>query len=180
MSSSRRRAYLRAQTRDVKVEETRPNPQCFYTLTKWMAEEMIGEVCPTTLIPRIRLPLSEVPHPRNTITKILGYSRLVDTKESVTVVEDFVAALLPLMESGVTGPVNMVNGGLTSAVDIAEAFGKSFDTFTRSEFSEQMELEGRAHRVSTIVSSTRIPLLPDIATRLPEVVRRYKECPSNV
>lgn len=160
---------------DVRFEDADPNPKCFYSLTKWMAEEMVADACPNALIPRIRLPLSSVPHPRNTITKILSYERLVDTKESVTVIEDFVPALMGLMEHEIAGRVHLVNSGLTSAAEIATAFGKTFKAFTKKGFRDQMVLDGRARRVSTIVSSNIVPPLPNITARLPEIVAQYNQ-----
>src|SRR3989344_1760169 len=63
-------------TRDIKYEDSEPKPRCFYSETKVLAEKLIQEAYPQTLIVRIRLPLSETPHPRNTVTKIRSNTHL--------------------------------------------------------------------------------------------------------
>src|SRR3990167_9738458 len=66
---------------DIKYEDSKPNPGCFYAETKVLAEHLIREKYPQSLIIRPRLPLSFVPHPRNTINKILSYDKLQTNQE---------------------------------------------------------------------------------------------------
>jgi len=51
---------------DWKNELSRPNPGCFYSISKLVGEKLIEENCKNALIIRIRLPISSKPHPRNT------------------------------------------------------------------------------------------------------------------
>jgi len=84
---------------DIRYEDSIPAPACFYTETKLMAEKLIKEIDPDSLIIRLRLPISEVSHPRNTLNKLASYKKLIDCQESVTVVEDFIPRLFELIKN---------------------------------------------------------------------------------
>ena len=161
-------------SRDIKYEDSTPNPACFYAKTKAIAEELVLETNPNTLIIRPRLPLSEVPHPRNTINKLLSYEKLQNNQESVTVVEDMLPALKSLIEKGESGVINMVNAGTISPVQIRRGFDKNFTACSKEEQDERLAKEGRARRVTTYVGSKRVPLLPDIRQRIKTVIEKYK------
>lgn len=154
-------------------EDTIPNPQCFYSLTKWMAEELILAVNPKSLIVRIRLPLSEVPHPRNTITKILSYKKLNTNKESVTVVEDMLPMLKDLIDADSLGVFHIINKGYISPAEIGKIFGHTFETWTKEEQDKELARQGRAKRVSAFIGTKRIPYLPDIQERILTLKEKY-------
>jgi dTDP-4-dehydrorhamnose reductase len=54
---------------EINYEDSKPQPQCYYTETKLEAEKQLKEVSPDALIIRPRLLISEHSHPRNTINK---------------------------------------------------------------------------------------------------------------
>jgi len=93
-----------ADETDWKDETAEKQPACFYTKTKDTAEDLIAEAAPDTLIVRLRLPISETPHPRNTIDKLLGYPKINDQQESLTIVEDMLPALTDVIVP-LTNPV---------------------------------------------------------------------------
>lgn len=160
---------------DWKSEDSWPNPGCFYSLTKWMAEEIVRSLNPFSVIVRIRLPLSSKPGPRNTITKILSYPYLNDAQESVTIIEDMLPELKKLvLDTSQTGTFHLINLGTVSPIEIAEAFGHKFQRTTKAEQDRRMHWEGRARRVTTKVLSTRLPYLPDVRERLPQLAADYK------
>lgn len=159
---------------DWKDENSQPNPGCFYALTKWMAEELIQSINPFTLIVRIRLPLSEVPHPRNTINKLLTYDYVQTNQESVTVVEDFIPAFRFLVNSDAKGIYHLINEGTISPSEVMDAFGKLHNPVSKKDMDLKMKWEDRAHRVTTLVKSTKIPMLPNVRERLPSLVENYK------
>lgn len=158
---------------DIRYEDSAPAPGCFYTETKLMAEKLISEIDQDTLIVRLRLPISEVPHPRNALNKLASYKRLIDSQESVTVVEDFIPRLLELIQKGETGIFNLVNEGTISPAEIGKLIGHEFETITKEDLDKQMTLENRANRVSTIIG-TRRGYLPPIKDRVVEVVNKWK------
>ena len=161
---------------DWKDEYSAPNPGCFYSLTKVIGEHLVREACPEALVIRIRLPISKNPHPRNTLTKILGYQILHTNQETVTVVEDMLPVLKKLIQKGEKGIFHLVNKDTISPFQMRASLGKGdFKAITKKKLDEAILRAGRAKRVSTLVRSTRIPALPSIRSRMPEIARAYKE-----
>lgn len=160
---------------DVKYEDDTPNPKCFYARSKALAEELILEANPDTLIIRIRLPLSEIPHPRNTITKLLSYTNLNDNEESVTVIEDMIPVLDELIRKKATGIYHLVNAGTVSPEYIGTMFNHKFEIWSKQAQDIELKEKGKAKRVTTIVGSKRIPLLPEIRNRLLSIKEKYED-----
>ena len=160
--------------KDVKYEDSKPNPKCFYAVTKWVGEELVREVNPGSMIVRIRLPISSKPSPRNTINKVITYKELVDTQESVTVIEDFIPALMALMEDWNFGTYHLINEDTISIPEIVGRFALPFKTISKETLRERMTDDGRAARVSTIVGSKNAPLLPSIQLTIDKIVEAYK------
>lgn len=161
---------------DWKDESSYPNPGCYYGLTKWMAEELVLGLNPFSLIVRIRLPLSSMPGPRNTITKILSYPYLNNSQESVTVIEDMLPVFKEMVLNNTRhGVFHLINAGTISPAEIGRAFGHKFAETTKEEQDQTMKWGGRARRVSTHLHSTKVPELPDIRATLPLLVDIYKE-----
>src|SRR3990167_8342673 len=160
---------------DIKYEDSEPNPKCFYAETKVMAEKLILQANPDALIIRPRLPLSEIPHPRNTINKLLSYDKINGNQESVTVVEDMITVLIDLIEKDEKGVFHLVNEGTISPAEIAESFGHKFELVSKASQDERLAKEGRAKRVTTYVGSKRIKLLPNIRERMVSLAKKYNE-----
>ena len=158
---------------DIRYEDSTPAPACFYTETKLMAEKLITEIDPDSIIIRLRIPISEISHPRNILNKLSGYKRLIDSQESVTVVEDFIPKLFELIQNNESGIFNLVNEGTISPAEIGRLIGHKFETITKEDLDKQMILENRANRVSTIVG-TRKGYLPPIKDRVLDVVNKWK------
>ncbi len=165
-----------AHADDWKDEYSAPNPGCFYSLTKVVAEHLVLEADPDALIIRIRLPISERPHPRNTLTKILSYPTLHTNQETVTVVEDMLPVLKKLIQGDEKGIFHLVNDGTISPLEMRASFGVEggYKGVRKEEMDKALRKEGRARRVSTLVRSTRIPALASIRSRMPQIARAYK------
>src|SRR3989338_8277772 len=77
---------------DAQTEEVTPSPLCFYSWTKVWAEEMLSHRQRKhglkVLLLRPRQLLSAKVDPRNALTKMLTYTKFIDTPNSCTVVED--------------------------------------------------------------------------------------------
>lgn len=162
---------------DWKDEYSIPNPACFYSLSKVVAEHLVLEACPDALIIRIRLPISERPHPRNTLTKILSYVTLHTNQETITILEDMVQALGQLIQTDAKGVLHLVNEGTISPFELRASLGIEgrYVAIQKTEMDAALQKAGRAKRVSTLVRSTRIPPLPPIRARMPQIAKAYKE-----
>lgn len=88
---------------------------------------------------RMRLPVSNDVHPRNLITKLAGYPKIMSVPNSVTVLPDLLPALLKLMKKKHVGTVNLVNHGSIEHVDILSDYVQYVDP------SHTYELVGMDH-----------------------------------
>lgn len=159
--------FMSENERDVKDESSIPNPQCFYTRTKLMAEQLISAINPGTLILRPRLIISEKSHPRNIIDRLFTYSDIITTQESFTILEDMLPVIAKLIATKASGVYNIVNSGTISPSEIMDIFGKGHNKILMSEL--QTLISGKARKVSAILKSNKIPSLQDIKKRVKEI-----------
>lgn len=61
------------------------------------------------LIAKIRIPLDVNPHPKNILTKLLKYQKVIDIPNSITYIPDFIQMLEHLIKIDAKGVYNLVN-----------------------------------------------------------------------
>lgn len=98
----------------------------FYSRTKIYAERALDVLSKkyNILIVRIRIPLDNRPHPRNILTKLLNYKKVIDLPNSVTYIPDFVLALKHLLKKDARGIYNVVNSGGLRYPDLLDVYRK--------------------------------------------------------
>jgi len=97
----------------------------FYSRTKAWSEEMLAEFPVLQL--RMRMPLDDQPGPRNFVTKITKYEKVISVPNSISVVEDFLKASDELIRKRVVGIYNMTNPGTITHVEILEMYKELVD-----------------------------------------------------
>lgn len=106
-------------------EEDTPNfTGSFYSKTKAMVEELLKEydnVC--TL--RVRMPISsDLNNPRNFITKISRYNKVVNIPNSMTVLDELLPISIEMAKRNLRGIWNFTNPGVVSHNEILEMYKK--------------------------------------------------------
>lgn len=98
----------------------------FYSRTKIYSEMSLNCLAQkyNILIARIRIPLDDKPHPKNVLTKLINYGKVIDIPNSVTYVPDFVKALKHLMKIDAWGIFNIVNKYGLCYPDLMEMYKK--------------------------------------------------------
>jgi len=76
------------------------------------------------LILRIRIPLDCYPHPKNLLTKLIKYRQVIDMRNSVTYIPDFLKALKHLININARGIFNVVSRGGLKYCDLMEEYRK--------------------------------------------------------
>lgn len=109
-------------------EEDKPNfIGSFYSKTKAMVEELLKEfdnVC--TL--RVRMPISsDLSNPRNFITKISRYEKVVDIPNSMTVLDELLPISIEMAKRNCTGIWNFTNPSVVSHNEILEMYRNYID-----------------------------------------------------
>ncbi|KAG9456046.1 hypothetical protein H6P81_000554 [Aristolochia fimbriata] len=118
-------------------EEDKPNfTGSFYSRTKAMVEELLREydnVC--TL--RVRMPISsDLSNPRNFITKISRYNKVVNIPNSMTVLDELLPISIEMAKRDCRGIWNFTNPGVVSHNEILEMYKQYIDpNFTWSNFN---------------------------------------------
>ena len=106
------------------TEEDEPNYfGSLYSRSRIQSEKLLKEF-PNVLQLRIRIPLLGRSHPKNLIDKLLKYLKMINIKNSCTVIEDFIPAAIQLMEMKQTGVFNMTNVGAMDHKSIMTLYKK--------------------------------------------------------
>ncbi|CAA0820538.1 Bifunctional dTDP-4-dehydrorhamnose 3-5-epimerase/dTDP-4-dehydrorhamnose reductase [Striga hermonthica] len=125
-------------------EEDSPNfIGSFYSKTKSMVEDLLKyyeNVC--TL--RVRMPISsDLSNPRNFITKITRYEKVVDIPNSMTVLDELLPISIEMAKRNLTGIWNFTNPGVVSHNEILEMYREYIDpnfTWTNFTLEEQAKV----------------------------------------
>lgn len=118
-------------------EEDTPNfVGSFYSKTKAMVEELLKNyenVC--TL--RVRMPISsDLSNPRNFITKISRYEKVVNIPNSMTILDELLPISIEMAKRNLTGIYNFTNPGVVSHNEILEMYRDYIDPkFTWKNFT---------------------------------------------
>lgn len=112
-------------------------PPSFYGKTK-LASDLILTELPNVCTLRIRMPISEEPDPRNLITKVLRYTQVIDSPNSVTFVEDLSSCINWVIQNKKSGLYNCVSSYFISPADIAYEYQKYHPEHTFKIINEDM------------------------------------------
>ncbi len=148
-----------------------------YARTKIEAEQALRPYGALQI--RLRLPTSSLPHPRNLLTKLLGFRRVVSVPNSITVLDDAWSAIRALVERGATGVWNVVNEGAERHDELLALWRDLVDPSFQVRVMSLEDLKGLlvAPRSDCILSTEKIRKaglgLPHLRESLPRVVRAY-------
>jgi len=132
----------------------------FYSGTKALGEEILSgdENC---YLWRLRIPFNEVDSPRNYLTKLMRYDRLLRAENSISQIDEFVQACLACWEKRVPmGTYNVTNPGHVTTeevVDLIQASGvcrKDYRFF--DDEAEFMQTAARTPRSNCVLDSTKL------------------------
>jgi len=148
------------------TEEDEPNftfrsPPCsFYSGTKALGEEVLAGQ-PGIYIWRLRIPFDSVDNPRNYLTKLIRYKRLLDATNSISQLDEFVAATFACWEKRIpTGIYNVTNPGHVTAREITEMMKRrgvgpaQFDFFSNE--AEFMQLAAKTPRSNCVLDESKL------------------------
>jgi dTDP-4-dehydrorhamnose reductase len=147
------------------TEEDAPNfTGSFYSYTKGVVEGLL-RVYPNLLVLRVRMPISDDLCPRNFITKIVKYEKVVNIPNSMTVLHDLLPVSLTMAERSLVGVFNFCNPGVISHNEILDLYREHIDsTFTYQNFTlEEQDVILKAKRSNNELDCTKlVEALPDL------------------
>lgn len=139
-------------------EEDAPNfDGSFYSRTKAWSERMLAEFPVLQL--RLRMPIDGNAGPRNFISKIIKYDKIISVENSMTVIEDLLPASYELIKKERTGIYNMTNPGVIDHQTILEIYKEEVDpnfTYQVMSLEEMYEKYASAGRSNCRLSSAKL------------------------
>jgi len=152
------------------LETDKPNFHAsYYSHTKAIVEELLKEY-PTTCTLRVRMPISDDLSPRNFVTKIVKYDRVVNIPNSMTVLTDLLPISLLIAERNLTGIYNFCNPGAISHNEVLDLYKKYVDpsyTYTNFSLDEQAKILKAGRSNNTLDHTKLCAALPDV--EIPEI-----------
>lgn len=138
----------------------RTNNCSFYSGTKALGEEAL-EGAADCFIWRLRIPFNEIDSPRNYLSKVMRYARLLDAANSLSQLDEFVRACFECWQKRVPfGKYNVTNPGHVTTrevVDLIRASGvtdKAFDFFASEE--EFMRVAAKTPRSNCVLDTAKL------------------------
>lgn len=140
-------------------EDDHANPSAFYSRSKYAADLILTKL-PNVAIARLRMPIDSRPGPRNLIDKLATYQSVIDVENSVTVIDDLVAALRGIIEKRGTGVFHTVNPGIMRHRDLLGLYRELVDPNHTCEWITDADLVARGlatkQRSNNILQSDRL------------------------
>lgn len=134
------------------------NNGSFYSGCKALAEDLIDKN--NSYICRLRIPFDEFDNPRNYVSKLKNYSKLLNAKNSISHRGDFVRACLDLFENDCPkGIYNIVNSGYATTEQVARLMTKYNikDNFSFFENEEEFyRLGAKAPRSNCLLDNSKL------------------------
>jgi 3,5-epimerase/4-reductase len=131
------------------------------------------------LILRLRMPVSDDLHPRNFVTKISKYERVVDIPNSNTILLDLLPASILMAEHAEIGVYNFTNPGAISHNEVLSLFKE----IVRPEFKwKNFTLEEQAKVIKAGRSNCKLDTtkllakLKEYGYEVPEIHDAYRQC----
>jgi len=136
----------------------------FYSMTKGLVEKLV-KFYPNVLTLRVRMPISDDLSPRNFITKISKYEKVVNIPNSMTVLHDLLPVSIDMTEKELRGIINFTNPGVISHNEILDLYKKYINpNFTYKNFSleEQAKILKAGRSNNELDSSKLAKLYPNV------------------
>jgi dTDP-4-dehydrorhamnose reductase len=146
----------------------------FYSGTKALGEEVLAGK-PGVYLWRLRIPFDNVENPRNYLTKLMRYPRLLEAENSISHLGEFVAATFACWEKRVPfGTYNVTNRGRATTRELVGLIRES--GVCRKEFSffeseeEFMRVAAKTPRSNCVMDSSKLERAGIAMTEVHEAV----------
>jgi len=152
----------------------------FYSHSKTMLDDLLLNY-PNVLNLRLRMPISSDLHPRNFITKITKYNKVVNIPNSMTVLDDLLPLIPEMAERKLVGCYNFVNPGVISHNEILDLYKEymnpdfTYRNFTVEEQNEILKAKRSNNELDTSKLLKEFPHILSIKESMKTVFKRMAE-----
>jgi dTDP-4-dehydrorhamnose reductase len=154
----------------------RSNHCSFYSGTKALGEEVLAGQ-PGVYIWRLRIPFDHIENPRNYLTKLMRYPRLLEATNSISELTEFVAGTFACWEKRVPfGAYNVTNPGAVTTHEVVDYIRQS--GVSRKEFvffkdeGEFMQLAAKTPRSNCVLDAGKLAAVGIRLTEVHEAIAR--------
>ncbi len=154
----------------------RQNNCSFYSGTKALGEEVLAGR-PDVYLWRLRIPFNHVDSPRNYLSKLMRYQTLLEATNSISQLDEFVAATFACWEKRVPfGTYNVTNPGQVTTHEVVDLILKSgvcarTYRFFKNE-DEFMHVAAKTPRSNCVMNSTKLASVGITLTEVHEAIAR--------
>ena len=138
----------------------RTNNCSFYSGTKALGEEVLAGK-PNVYIWRLRIPFDHIDSPRNYLTKLMRYAKLLEAENSISQLHEFVAATFACWEKrvpfgiyNVTNPGHITTREVVSLIEKSGVHPKKYEFFASED--EFMKLAAKTPRSNCVMTSAKL------------------------
>lgn len=138
----------------------RQNNCSFYSGTKAIGEEVLSD-CETCYVWRLRIPFDQNDSPRNYLSKVQRYDRLLEATNSLSHLPEFASACVDSWVNRIPfGVYNVVNGGSVTTRDVVEIIQKHLPREQPYSFfddeDEFMDKAAKAPRSNCVLDNSKL------------------------
>jgi 3,5-epimerase/4-reductase len=162
-------------------EEMRPNFfGSSYSIVKGFTDRLMHMFPNTTLNVRIRMPIVEYAHPRNFITKIIGYPNICNSPNSVTVLPELLPLMVDMAVRKHVGSINLTNPGTISHNEILEMYKQygdpshTWNNVTIEVHDGMLASKRSCCHLDTSLLQALYPHVTDAKTAVEKIMQNYK------
>lgn len=154
----------------------RTNHCSFYSGTKALGEEVLAGR-PDVFIWRLRIPFDHREGPRNYLTKLMRYQRLLEAENSISQLQEFVASTFACWEKRIPfGTYNVTNPGFVTTREVVDLILKSGVCPKEYSFfddeTEFMAKAAKTPRSNCVMSSAKLAAAGITMTEVHEAIAR--------
>lgn len=147
----------------------------WYSGSKVLEEKLLQAFMHKSYLLRIRMPFGPTPHPKNLLTKLEKYEKLVDYENSLTYVPDIARAVdWFIRNTPEYGCYNLCNPGSKTTKQIVDKMGLEKKWFTHQEFKEAV-VAPRSNCVLNTQKLEKIFSIQNIDAALDVALKEYKK-----
>ena len=142
------------------LETDFPNPAAYYSKTKAATDFILGDLKDVAIV-RLRIPVDPIPGPKNSITKLASFPKVIDVANSITVIEDLLDVMHQVIKKRGQGIFHAVNPEPLVYRDLMKWYEEIVDPNHTNEWISEEELVSGGltakKRSTNILQNTRLP-----------------------
>jgi dTDP-4-dehydrorhamnose reductase len=160
-------------------EDDFSNPASYYSKTKYAADLALGTMDNVSIL-RLRMPVSDSTSPRNLLSKLIKYNKVLEEPNSITFMSDLKNAVQFVIDNKLFGIYNITSDKPLTHSVFLEEYKKYVPTHTYEKITvEQLSSMVVATRSNCVLDNSKIKskgfVFADTDARVREVVKAFVE-----